>query len=149
MAKFRRKINYKEKYHGISDEIVEVLVKSDRKMEYQQYDLKADKYKIDYIKGTVTYVPSREDSFERLLEENRQFAVDTESVEDAVLKAVMIEKMLTCLQLLTSEEQELISELFFKGKSERQLSSETGIPYMTIHDRKVRILSKLKKFMEK
>lgn len=149
MAKFERKTNYREKYPGLSDEIIEVLVKSERKMEYQQYDLKVERYRIDYAKGTVTYIPSREDSFDRLLEENKQFASDAESVEDTAVKSVMLEKMLNCLKFLSMEEQELITELFFNGKSERRLSSETGIPYMTIHDRKTRILGKLKKLMEK
>lgn len=149
MAKFKRKTNYREKYPGLSDEIIEVLVKSDRKMEYQQYDLKMERYRIDYNKGTVTYIPSREDSFDRLLEENRQFASDAEGVEDTAVKAVMIEKMLACLKQLTPEEQELITELFFKGKSERRLSAETGIAQRTINDRKVKILGKLKKLMEK
>lgn len=43
MAKFERKTNYREKYPCLSDEIIEVLVKSDRKMEYQQYDLKVER----------------------------------------------------------------------------------------------------------
>lgn len=149
MAKFERKTNYREKYPGLSDEIIEVLVKSDRKMEYQQYDLKVERYRIDHTNGTITYIPSREDSFDRLLEENRQFAADAEDVEDTAVKAVMIEKMLNCLKLLTQEEQELITELFFKGKSERRLSAETGIAQRTINDRKVKILGKLKKIMEK
>lgn len=149
MAKFERKTDYREKYPDLSDEIIEVLIKSDRKMEYQQYDLKVERYRIDYTKGTVTYIPSREDSFDRLLEENRQFATGAEGVEDTAVKAVLIEKMLNCLKLLTPEEQELITELFFKDKSEYQLSAETGIPRMTLHDRKVRILGKLKKIMEK
>jgi DNA-directed RNA polymerase specialized sigma24 family protein len=144
MAKFEKKKNYREKYPDLSGEIIEALEKSDRKMEYQQYDLKVERYRIDYTKGT----PSREDSFDRLLEENKQFAADVERVEDTAVKAVMIEKMLTCIKLLIPEEQELITELFFRGKSERQLSAETSIPYMTIHDRKVKILGKLKKLMK-
>jgi DNA-directed RNA polymerase specialized sigma24 family protein len=149
MANFNKKTNYREKYPDLSDEIIEVLEKSDRKMEYQQYDLKIERYRIDSLTGIVTYLPSREDSYERLLEENRQFAADAEGVEDAAVKAVMIEKMLAYLKRLTPKEQELITELFFRSKSERQLSAETGIPYMTIHDRKVKILYKLKKLMEK
>ncbi|WP_329494282.1 sigma factor-like helix-turn-helix DNA-binding protein [Caproiciproducens sp. CPB-2] len=65
------------------------------------------------------------------------------------IKAVMIEKMLTHLKHLSTEEQELISALFFKGKSERQVSREIGVPQRSIHGRKIRILEKLKKFMEK
>lgn len=149
MVKRKKRTNYSQEYPDLSKEIIEVLKKSDRKMEYQQYDLKAERCRIDYARQTVTYIPSREDSYERLLVENRQFAAEGESVEDAAVKSIMIEKMRTCLKLLTPAEQELITELYFKGKSERQLSKETHIPYMTIHDRKVRILNKLKKLIEK
>ncbi len=148
MTRYQKKTNYREKYPDLSDEIIEVLEKSDRKMEYQQYDLKTEKYIIDNVRGAVKIYPSREDSYERLLEENRQFAIEVESVEDTAIKAAMIEKMLNCLKMLNKEEQELIIELYFKYKSERQLSAETGIHYMTIHNRKNRILDKLKKLME-
>lgn len=145
----RIKINYRKRYPEASDVVIEVLEKSDRKMEYQQHDLKVERCHIDSLNQTVTCIPSREDSYERLIEENRQFAVDGESVEDAAVKAVLIEKMLSSLMLLKQEEQELIKELFFKGKSEHQLAAETGIPRMTIHNRKRRILSHLKKLIEK
>ncbi len=117
-------------------------------MEYQQYDLKIERYQIDYEKKTVIYHPSREDSFERLLEENHQFSAETEGVEDTAVKTVMIEKMLKCLKLLDYKEQKLIKELYFKEKSEYQLSKEIGIPRMTLHDKKVKVLTKLKKLME-
>jgi DNA-directed RNA polymerase specialized sigma24 family protein len=149
MAKYARKTNYRAKYPGLSDEIIEVLEKSDRKMEYQQYDLKVEHYQIDCMKQTVTFLSSREDSYERLLEEQHQFAIEAEGVEDTAVKTVMIEKMLTCLKLLTLEEQELIKELFFMDKSEHQLSRETEIAQRTIHDRKVKVLAKLKKLLEK
>ncbi|NCB42215.1 MAG: sigma-70 family RNA polymerase sigma factor [Clostridia bacterium] len=75
--------------------------------------------------------------------------LDAESVEDAALKAVMLEKMQSSLKFLTTDEQQLIEELFFRNMSERQFSKEIGVPYMTIHDRKVKILDKLKKIMKK
>ncbi len=149
MAKYQKKTNYREKYPDISREIIEVLEKSDRQMEYLQYDIKVERCRINYASGTVTYLPSREDSYERLLEGNRQFAAAGESVDDAAIKTVMIEKMLACLKMLTQDEQRLITDLFFKGKSEHQVSKETNIPQRTIHDRKIKILAKLKKLMEK
>lgn len=149
MAHIKKRTNYRKKYPGISEELLEVLQQSDRKMEYQEYDLKAERVRICQKKQTVTYIPSREDSYERLLEENRQFTAEEESVEDTAVKAVMIEKMLLSLKMLSSEEQALIAELFFEGKSEHQLAAESGVPRMTIHDRKVKILVKLKKLMEK
>jgi DNA-directed RNA polymerase specialized sigma24 family protein len=149
MAKFIKKENYREKYPDLSNEIIEVLKKSDRKMEYQQYDLKVERYKIDYNTMTVTYFPSREDSYDRLLDEDKQFQMESESVEDIVIKTVMTEKLKECLKTLSVEDQNLIKELFFNEKSERKLSAETGIPRMTIHDRKVKILGNLKKLLEK
>ncbi|QNK39936.1 sigma-70 family RNA polymerase sigma factor [Caproicibacter fermentans] len=149
MAKYQKKTNYREKYPDVSREIIEVLEKSDRQMEYLQYDIKVERCKIDSVSGTVTYLPSREDSYERLLEGNRQFTAAGEGVDDAAIKTVMIEKMLTCLKQLRTEEQELIMALFFNDDSEHQLSRKTGVPQRTIHDRKVKILAKLKKLMEK
>ena len=147
MAKYQKKTDYQAKYPGVSREIIEVLKKSDRQMEYLQYDIKVERCRIDPASRTITYLPSREDSYERLLEENKQFAVAGESVDDAAIKAVMIEKMLACLKHLSPEEQKLITALFFDNKSEHQMSRETGIAQRTIHDQKIKILEKLKRLM--
>ena len=72
-----------------------------------------------------------------------------QSIEDDIIKREMLEKMMLCIEMLSEQERMLIYSLFFKGKSERQLSVETGIPLMTINDRKRRILKKLKKLLEK
>jgi DNA-directed RNA polymerase specialized sigma24 family protein len=50
---------------------------------------------------------------------------------------------------ISPEEQKLITALFFNDKSEHQMSRETGVPQRTIHDRKVKILTKLRKLMKK
>jgi len=70
-------------------------------------------------------------------------------VEDMVMDKLIAEKLHQCLAQLTKEEQDLIFTLFFQNKSEHQLAAETGIPRMTLHDRKVKILRALKKLMEK
>ncbi|WP_166083252.1 sigma-70 family RNA polymerase sigma factor [Erysipelothrix anatis] len=69
-------------------------------------------------------------------------------VEDVVTDKLIAEKLHQCLAQLDKEEQELIFTLFFQNKSEHQLAAETGIPRMTIHNRKKRILVQLKKLME-
>lgn len=70
-------------------------------------------------------------------------------VEDLVVDKLIAEKLHRCLDQLTGAEQELIHALFFRGISERQWATETGLHNMTIHDRKIKILAKLKKMMEK
>jgi len=71
-----------------------------------------------------------------------------EDVCDSVVTKVMIEKLRKSLKLLNDEELELIIDLFYKEKSQRQLSREIGIPLMTINSRKDCILKKLKKHLE-
>jgi len=69
-------------------------------------------------------------------------------VEDVVTDKLIAEKLHQCFAQLVKEEQELIFTLFFQNKNEHQLAAETGIPRMTIHNRKKRILARLKKLME-
>ena len=70
------------------------------------------------------------------------------SVEETALYAFMCCKLHMCLDKLPPEERELVNRIYFLGYSLRQLSAETGVPYMTIQHRKVKILAKLKKLME-
>lgn len=74
-------------------------------------------------------------------------AVD--SMEDEIILHDMIARLRRCLLQLNESERQLIISLFYCKKSERQLAAETGIPRMTLHDRKIKVLSKLKKLMEK
>ena len=91
-------------------------------------------------------------SFEACYEKSSQLeyllASMKESLEDSIIMKEMIIQMLQSLKQLDEKEQLLINELFFKGKSERQLSAETGIPQRTINDRKQKALRKLKKIIE-
>ena len=75
--------------------------------------------------------------------------LDSPPVEDMIMDKLIAEKLHKCLAQLPKEEQELIFSLFFQNKSEHQLAAETGIPRMTIHNRKKRILTQLKKLIEK
>ena len=68
-------------------------------------------------------------------------------IEDMLIEQEQFRKLHIALDALTVEEWLLIHELFFNGKSERTLASETGISNMTIHDRKCRILKELKRLI--
>ena len=98
-------------------DVLEVLKKSDRKMKYMEVDLKSEQRRKNAENGAESYVPSKEDSLERLVYSAKcQFADDAEGVEDA-----------EC--------------------SERELEEMMGIHRMTIHNRKIRILQKMKKML--
>ena len=78
----------------------------------------------------------------------RRLLLRASLTERPTLSAVMCCKLYMFLYKLPPEERKLINRIYFLGYSLRQLSAETGIPYMTIQHRKVKILAKLKKFME-
>ena len=113
-----------------------------------RFDLKTERIVINHEQCSIRFVPSREDSLDRLYEEGRQFRSE-ERVADLIVQRLMLEKLRKCLHTLSSSKIDLIYALFFESKSERQLSSETGIPQKTINDSKRRILRKLKKMIEK
>ena len=77
-----------------------------------------------------------------------QFTLYQPSVEDKLIAQEQLQKLKLALAALDPEEKLLIHELFFNGKSERVLALETNVPNMTIHDRKQRILKKLRKIIE-
>lgn len=69
-------------------------------------------------------------------------------IVDKLIQQEQMERLWLALQLLSAEDRALIEELFFNEKSERNLAAELGIANMTLHDRKHRILKKLKKLLE-
>lgn len=87
------------------------------------------------------------DTFETLGEEMIP-DMSVVAVEDMVIARLMSEKLHRCIALLPKDEQNLIQAIYFDQLSERKLSKKTGVHYMTLHDRKIRIIRKLRKMME-
>lgn len=69
------------------------------------------------------------------------------SVEDVVINRIMSEKLHQCIARLSLAEQKIISILFFDEMSEREAAQTLGIPLMTFHNRKAKVIRKLKKMM--
>ncbi|QIB68341.1 RNA polymerase sigma factor (sigma-70 family) [Muricomes intestini] len=69
-------------------------------------------------------------------------------IVDKLIRQEQLEALWIALQFLPEDERFLIDELFFNDKSERKLATELGMATMTLHDRKHRILKKLKKLLE-
>lgn len=94
----------------------------------------------------------KELSYETLLDEDypieEKMASQTISVEDEAITAVMIERMLRALTILSDEEKWLIQELFFYGKSEREIAMETGMARTSIQYKKGKVIEKLKRDMK-
>ncbi len=148
MAKAYRIPDYKKMYPEAGEEVIAVLRTTERKMQYQEYDLKTEQTVINQEDQTITTIPSREDSLERLAEQEVQFAADTEGVEETVLRRLQYAQLHKAISLLSDDERELVDRLFFQGQTEREAAAEMGIYRNAVHKRKNRILEKLKNFLE-
>jgi len=144
------KIKKNAEHLGVTPEVYLHLRRSNRKFRYFTHDLKRETIRLEGEK--VTFIPSREDSLDRLKEEEGlEFALEQKSVEDLAVDTVLLEQLHMALAELTEEERQLIDEIFFsqdgEGKTEREAAESLGIHNMTLHNQKNRILAKLKKLM--
>src|SRR5665647_453873 len=69
----------------------------------------------------------------------------TVDIEEEITNKIMIEAVLEAITNLDEEEKWLIQELFFYGKSEVVLAKECGIARTTLHHKKLKVISKIKK----
>ena len=70
----------------VTDEIYDAYMKGDRKMRYFESDLKAERLLMDENGQIKQVIPSREDSLDRLMDDNaEQFSDRHESVEDMLI----------------------------------------------------------------
>lgn len=130
----------------VSDEIYKILKKSDRRIRYVEKDLKETRYIINQKKSTVKEIPSREDSLDRLTELGKNFADNTSDFQDNTILKILLEQ---ALEKLSDEEKYLITQLFYFGRTERELAAELKVTRRTINNRKQKILSKLRELLER
>lgn len=140
--------DFSKLYPEASEEVIAVLKTTERKMQYQEYDLKVEQTVVDQERQTVTIIPSREDSYERLLDQDAQFAEDDASTEEQAIRNIQSQQLHKALYLLSDDERFLIEQLYFEERTEREISDERGIYHNAIHKQKNRILQKLKKILE-
>lgn len=124
------------KYYETTKEVYEVYYQMDRRERYLE--------ERDLNKGVINFcdIDNEDYSAEEMLSDK-----DTD-IEEEVINSILIKTVLEAIMTLDEEEKWLIQELFFCGKSERELTRNTGIPRKTINYRKEKALSKIRKFIK-
>lgn len=148
MAKPYKIPDFRKMYPEASEEVIAVLRTTERKMQYQEYDLKVEQTIVDEEKQTVTVIPSREDSYERLSETAVQFVEQASGIEEQVIHQLEVKQLYEALSLLSDDERYLIEQLYFEERSERDLAKEMGVYHNAIHKQKKQILARLKKILK-
>lgn len=138
--------NYKKIYPGvdITSEIEKYLKSSDRKMKYMEVEIKHGVYRQE----SATFVPAREDSLDRLMDEkNIDFASPDPMTEETAVHNDEIDRLCEALKKLKPEEYALVHEIFFEDKTEETLAKQAGITQQAISKRLKRIYLKIKILM--
>ena len=129
----------------VSEEVYREYYKGERKERYFMRDLKTERVTIDSRTGEITIIPGREDSYERLMESRSQFA-SYANMEEQTVQSLLLEQ---ALGNLTDKERNLIEEIYFLEKTERQVSEALHIAKTTLRCKHREALNKLREFLEK
>jgi len=133
----------------VSEEVYREYYRAEDKERYFMGRLKKGHTKVNPDTQEVCYIPSRELSYEQLVEQDWQFAAPGDSVEDRAVRVELLEKLQAALHSLSAEEMALLEELFYREKTEREVAGLYAVSQNTIHYRKNRLLDKLRKLMGK
>ena len=143
--------DYKKLYPGeeITPEVLELLKRSDRKMKYMEVELKQGTFRQNMETKTAKFIPSREDSLERMMDEDKEeFPSTTPSLEDEAVHSDELDRLRKALETLEPEEYELIHALYYEEISEERLAQQAGITQQGISKRLKKIYRKIKKYMK-
>lgn len=130
---------------AVSKELYDYDRQSERKITYAEVDRKTERFKVDRENLKAEFIPSLEDSLDRLSEIGEQFA---EKNSDFSGYAEMRIDLRRALERLSHNERELIYKLFFLCQTEREIADELGIYHNAVHKKKLAILAKLHKFLK-
>lgn len=127
--------------HGMLMEITEETYK-----EYYR-DKRRQKY-IDErskLNGDVSYnaLDTDETLGEDILADRRT------DVEMQVINQMTVEQLRKAFLLLLPDERELITAIYIQNLTEREFAKKKGVYHNAVHKRKLRVLEKLKKFLDK
>jgi RNA polymerase sigma factor (sigma-70 family) len=130
----------------VSEEIYKEYYKMRRRERYMEEDIKVGRIDIDPETGEPTFIPSKEDSIERLIELGADFVDEQPSIEDILCDKAALLILQEALKELNHEEQELLQALYHKNLTVREVAKQENTSHVTVIKRRDKILAKLRKF---
>ena len=126
----------------VSEELYRYYKRSEKQIRYAEKGRRHPKIVVK--KDTVTVKRRMEESLDELVEYGEDFP-DTTNICETAIQKIIIEQALT---KLNDKERNLIVQLFYFGRTEREIADELGIQHNSVHFRKNAILKKLRKIID-
>lgn len=130
---------------AVSKELYDYDRQSERKITYAEVDRKTKRFKADHDKLKAEFIPSLEDSLDRLSEIGEQFS---EKDSDFSNNVEMRLDLKCALSKLSENERDLIYRIYFLCETEREIADGYGVFSNVIHKKKRAILAKLHKLLK-
>ena len=129
----------------VSKEIYKEYYKMKRRERYLEQDIKVGRIAVDFETETVDFVPSKEDSINRLIELGADFE-DDQMIEDILCDKATMLILQEAMADLNQKEQALIQDLYYKDLTVREVAKEENISHVAVVKRHKKALDKLKKY---
>jgi len=85
---------------------------------------------------------------DNVTEQDLLWGAPREDFEERVLQCIMRVSLSDILEVLSGDEQALVRALFFEGITERALAKQWGLTHGAIHQRKLKLLEKLRELLK-
>lgn len=131
----------------VTAEFYKEYYKMKRRERYLESDVKVGRIDVDMEKEEVTFVPSKEDSIQRLMDVGQDFNAD-DSVEELIEHKAMLLILQEAMEVLNEQEKQLIDYLFYQELTAREAGKKINASHVTVLKRRNAILKKLKKFFK-
>ena len=129
--------NYEQIYSSvkIQPEVMRVLRASDRKMRYMERGIKTERVTEDPATHAVTVLPQREDSLERLIEEDRKQFASADDLEEQVLFRERIDLIRKAVRKLKKNYRRIVYYRYWKDLTQEEIAqklsmTQQGVSYL-------------------
>ena len=129
--------NYEQIYSGvkIQPEVMRVLRASDRKMRYMERGIKTEQVTEDPATHAVTVLPQREDSLERLTEEDGKQFASADDLEEQVLFRERIDLIRKAVGKLKKNYRRIVYYRYWKDLTQEEIAqklsmTQQGVSYL-------------------
>ena len=130
---------------SVSEEIYKEYYKMKRRERYLEEDIKVGRIAVDPETETVDFIPSKEDSINRLMDQGTDFG-DDQMIDDILCDKATLLILQEAMTALDEEEQELIQAIYYKNLTVREVAKEGNVSHVAVVKRHKKVLDKLKKY---
>ena len=129
----------------VSEKVYAAYWQYTNREDYFMRQLKEERFRYDPERQTAEFLPSREDSLDRLMEEGEEFALDQHPVEDQVINSTLVHEM---FEGASDNEKDIIMQTYVLGESDDRASQILCVPKTTYESRRKSLLERLKRLYD-